>query len=88
VILIFRVDFRRLSDLLHCVTRKGGAPLNAKRAGWSLTPYSGFLEKGSRTGFCVGCLEVLWKSLVVFSKATSDSVDTSPKLLLKCVLAA
>lgn len=90
IMLIFKVDFRRHSGFLHCVTNKGGAILNAKKAVGSLAPYSSFLVRVSRTGFCTGCLEGLWKSVIVFSKAASDSVETimSPKLLLKCILTA
>lgn len=88
--LIFKVDFRRHSDFLHNVTNKGGGILSRKKAVWSLAPYSNLLVKVSRTEFCIGCLEALWKSVIVFSKASSDSVDTitSPKLLLKCILVA
>lgn len=84
--LIFKADFRRCSDFLHSITSKRGGILNAKKAVWSLTPYSSFLVKISRTVFFIGFLEALQKSVMVFSKAVIHDNIISPKLLPKCVL--
>lgn len=83
---ILKVDFRRHSDFLHSFANKGGSVLNAKKSIWSLVPYFGLLGKG-RTGFCTHCLEVLWKSVIAFSKSESDFFQKimSPKSVLKCL---